>query len=57
MFAFEEGGVGIVEGAVVRMRGEVAEIFFVEFAQGADEGLGFAHGSGGEGVGLIFVAA
>src|SRR5665213_2755692 len=55
--AFEQGGVRIIKSAVERVRGQVAEVFFVEFAQCAAKGADFFHKEGGVSVGFVFVAA
>ena len=46
---------GVIESAVERMGREVAQILFVELAQGADQRARFVHDFGGEGIGLVFV--
>ena len=57
LLPFEQSWVGIVEAAVDWVRGKVAEIFFVQFAERSDEGARFVHGFRRESIGLIFVAA
>src|SRR5713226_4375816 len=55
--ALEQGRMRVVKAAVKRVRGEVAEVFFVKFAQSLDEGGRLVHDPCGKGVSLIFVSA
>ena len=50
-------GCGIVKAAVKGVRREIAQVLFVEFAQGRDQGLALLHQGGRKGVRLVFVAA
>lgn len=48
---------GVVEAAVGGVRGEVAEVFFIQFSERAGEGFYFAHDICGVGIGFVFVFA